>query len=267
MAGQNSEEAAELVATIRGEHVVMKTWFMGPSSDADALRQKYGPYPGLWKEVLNWPGWKDARKAYLKAESCGATNSGATAAESATANNDNNNANGGDSSVPRKRRSRWGAQSSSDHDADNNKNGNDNNNNNKNTQSDNHDSGPPTKRVSRWGRDQPPPPAHVALPPPPLQLQMPAVHIPGLPGLGLPGLPSNLSPQQQQEMQSHQQRLREINDKLGNLDQEAARVDALPRGHRERSPSPPPGTYMHISYFFLYFVCSLCSIFLFYFLF
>ena len=57
MGGQNSEEAAELVATIRGEHVVMKNWFMGPTKEAGELRAKYGPYPGLWKEVLNWPGW------------------------------------------------------------------------------------------------------------------------------------------------------------------------------------------------------------------
>ena len=35
---QNGEEAAEFVATIRGEHVVMKTWFMGPSEEAKALR-------------------------------------------------------------------------------------------------------------------------------------------------------------------------------------------------------------------------------------
>jgi hypothetical protein len=63
-----------------------------------------------------------------------------------------------------------------------------------------------------------------------------------IPGLGLPGMPTNLTPQQQQEMRTLQGRLRETNEKLDNLEREAIRVDSLPRGHRERSPSPPPGT-------------------------
>jgi hypothetical protein len=54
-------------------------------------------------------------------------------------------------------------------------------------------------------------------------------------------MPTNLAPHQQAEMKKLQGRLREINEKLDNLEQEAARVDALPRSHRERSPSPPPG--------------------------
>jgi hypothetical protein len=65
----------------------------------------------------------------------------------------------------------------------------------------------------------------------------------GLPGLGLPGMPTNLTPEQKKEMEKLQGRLREINVKLDNLEKEAARVDALPRGHRERSPSPPPSKF------------------------
>lgn len=179
--GQDSEAAAELVATIRGEHVPMKTWFQGSSQEAAALRAKYGDYPSLWKEVLNWPGWKDARKAFLQQSQ---ENSGTT-----------------DSSVPRKKRSRWGS-------ADDDTNGNE----------------ASSKRKSRWARDPDVPSAPIA---------------PILPGL--PGLPATLSPQQQQEMSNLQARLRAINEKLANLEAEAARVDALPRGHRERSPSPPPG--------------------------
>ena len=67
-----------------------------------------------------------------------------------------------------------------------------------------------------------------------------------LPGLALPGMPQNLSRQQQDEFRRHQGRLREINTKLDNLEAEAARVDALPRGHRDRSPSPPPGKYLFV---------------------
>lgn len=184
--GQDSEAAAELVATIRGEHVPMKTWFQGSSSEAAALRAKYGDYPALWKEVLNWPGWKDARKSYLKHTQ---------AKESGSTTNDASSS----AAVPRKRRSRWGTADNAQQ------------------------NGGETKRRSRWARDTAPAPVPTA---------------PILPGL--PGLPTNLTPQQQQEMAQLQGRLKEINNKLANLEHEAARVDALPRGHRERSPSPPP---------------------------
>ena len=54
-------------------------------------------------------------------------------------------------------------------------------------------------------------------------------------------MPTNLPPQEQEKMKTLQARLRAINEKLQNLETEAARVDNLPRGHRDRSPSPPPG--------------------------
>ena len=197
MPGQSSEEAAELVATIRGEHVVMKNWFMGPSPEAKELRDKYGPYPGLWKEVLNWPGWKEARKSYLKYTQGGGSSDG---------------------NIPRKRRSRWGVSE------DSNQNGGGG-------------QGPAQRqRRSRWGQD------NSSGPPPPSLPGMPH-NITPLPGLGLPGMPQNLTPQQQEDFRRHQARLREINSKMDNLDAEAARIDALPRGHRDRSPSPPPGKY------------------------
>lgn len=230
MPGQSSEEAAELVATIRGEHVVMKNWFMGPTQEAKELRDKYGPYPGLWKEVLNWPGWKEARKAYLKF-----TQGGGGSNESTSQSNQD-----GDQQGQRKRRSRWGvANDEEDH------------HHNHNEQEGN----PPSQRPrrSRWGQESGPPapaPAPVVaapnLPVPPLPVQptsVPPAPIVPLPGLGLPGMPQNLSPQQQEEFRRHQARLKEINSKLDNLDAEAARVDALPRGHRDRSPSPPPGKF------------------------
>ena len=160
--GQDSEQAAEFVATVRGEHVAMKTWY---NDNAKALKEKYGPYPGLWKEVLNWPGWKEARKQYLKSK---------------------------EPQIPRKRKSRWG--SSNDNDAN-------------------------KRSSSRWANNTSSSSAQNVI---------------------LPGMATNLSPEKQQEMKRLQARLREINDKMANLEREAARVDALPRGHRERSPSPPP---------------------------
>jgi hypothetical protein len=203
--GQDSEEAAEFVSTVRTEHVVMKTWYMGSSSQAQALQQKHGPYPSLWKEVLNWPGWKESRGEYLRSTQ--------TQGQSQTTPS---SAGGNEAEVPRKRKSRWGKASS-----------NDDNTNNDTTAS--------SKR--RWGHadtGQQHQPAPGVLPPPPG---------PPIPGMVLPGMPANLPPHKQEEMLKMQARLREINDKMGpNLEPEAARIDALPRGHRERSPSPPPGT-------------------------
>lgn len=204
--GQDGEEAAELVATIRGEHVVMKNWFMGPSHTAQELRKRYGDYPGLWKEVLNWPGWKEARKAYLADQQKKESN-----ASSATS-----------SAVPRKRRSRWGT-------ADSTNDGNDENSN---------------KRRSRWGREDSSSSAARSN----NSGMVPAVPLPGL-----PGMPANLAPQDQEKMKNLQSRLRVTNEKLQNLEAEAARVDALPRGHRDRSPSPPPGKIHMV------FLATLCN--------
>ena len=197
--GQDSESAAEFVDTVRREHVAMKTWYNeGHSPAARELKAKYGEYPGLWKEVLNWRGWKEARKEYLKQEQQSESGGGGASEEG--------------SEVPRKRKSRWGSASNDDD---------------------------PSKRKSRWGENGgngvPPPP-----PPPPSYSTGPSV-----PQLVLPGvnMPLNLPPEKQEQMRHLQAQLRDINDKLQDLDREAARVDALPRGHRERSPSPPPSKY------------------------
>jgi hypothetical protein len=172
--GQESEEAAEFVATVRGDHTKMKEWYMA-SDAATTLRQTHGNYPALWKEVLNWPGWKDARRAYLKAQQ----------QTSLT-----------EESIPRKRKSRWA-----------------------------------TAKAPPGQAPQPPSKRHMA--PPPLNL----------PGMHLGGPAHHLTPAQQEDLRRMQAQLRRVNDRLDNLEREAARVDDLPRGHRERSPSPPPGTY------------------------
>jgi len=58
----------------------------------------------------------------------------------------------------------------------------------------------------------------------------------------LPGMAGMvaLTAEQQSELTALQSHLRTINTKLSTLDAEAARVDELPRGHADRSPSPPP---------------------------
>lgn len=187
--GQDSEAAAEFVATVRNEHVAMKTWYMGDSPAAKALQEKYGPYPGLWKEVLNWPGWKDARKEYLKQQQ---------QQEQTTSQQ----------TIPRKRKSRWGTVKEEGGNEDSNKRQsrwNESSHNNNNNNSYNNATAP-----------------HVPLP-------------------VLPGQPAHLPPEKQEELKRLQARLRQVNEHLDNVEREAARVDTLPRGHRERSPSPPPG--------------------------
>ena len=59
-----------------------------------------------------------------------------------------------------------------------------------------------------------------------------------LPGMG--GSMLQLAPEQQAQLSSLQSHLRTINSKLSNLELEAKRVDDLPHGHPDRSPSPPP---------------------------
>ena len=114
---QGGEEAAEMISTIRVEHVAMKTWFQGQSPEAIALRTKWGDYPSLWKEVLNWKGWKEARRAYMahqqKSEREGDSRSnvntnGGTATANANAYSSvkqEPETNGDESTVPRDRKS------------------------------------------------------------------------------------------------------------------------------------------------------------------
>jgi splicing factor 1 len=114
--------------------------------------------------------------------------------------------------IPRKRKSRWGDSVATGTDS--------------NTNGDTHE----PKRKSRWGdastqtrgRDTAPVTGTNSV----LDI--------------LPGLPSKLSSAQSAELAELQKTLRECNMKLENLEQEAARVDKLPIGHRDRSPSPPP---------------------------
>jgi len=191
--GTDREQAAEFVATVRGDHVKMKTWYTEGSSEAiRSLKAKFGPYPSLWKEVLNWPGWKDARKEYLKQDQQS------------------------EPEIPKKRKSRWGSAPDA------------------------------SKRQSRWGNSQP----NSSAPSPSMQnsggrfQQPPPRNISGLPGMEML---HNLPPHKQQEMRRLQADLRDINMRMNNIDRDAARFDALPRGHRDRSPSPPPSKlWLHV---------------------
>ena len=202
--GQDSEEAAEFVVTVRNEHVKMKEWYMN-SQDGTAreLQKKYGAYPSMWKEVLNWPGWKETRKEYLrssqqKEQQLNSTNGNASAVSTDVA--------------PRKRKSRWGKAASAEA-----------------TEEDTAENS--NKRFA---------------PMPPLQQQQQQQQRVMLPSMS--SVNANLTQQQQQDLKHMQAKLRTVNDRLQNLELEATRIDALPRGHRDRSPSPPPSMF---SFFFV----------------
>lgn len=205
MPSQDSEEAAEFVATVRTEHSNMKAWFQTSSNDAVmALRTKYGDYPALWKEVLNWDGWKETRKEYMKEQQLRERDD-ATAKQQQQQQYEQE-------PLPRKRKSRWGkaddATSTADSAADD-----------------------ASRRSSRWGSADTAAPQHHQAPPPP---SFAPVLLPGL--HALPADKTN-------ELEQLRGRLREANRIIENVDELAAKVDDLPRGHRDRSPSPPPGTY------------------------
>jgi len=204
--GQEHEEQAELIATIQHDHAKMKIWY-NSHAHAKALHTKYGPaYPAFWKEVVTWEGYKAARKLFLQStEGRGRQNE---RSNNITTTGNNNTAEGEAAAIPRKRKSRWERAAADT-----------NNNTNSNTNST--DASPP-KRKSRWARGA------ETNPPTTSVLDI-------LPGLHLP-----TSAIQSAELETLQKTLRQCNAKLNNLDTEAARIDALPIGHRERSPSPPP---------------------------
>lgn len=248
--GQDSESAAEFVMTVRTDHVRMKMWYNDESRSNEStmkyLKQQYGEYPSMWKEVLNWPGWKETRKEYLKYIQ--------TSGNDMKEKNVENKKDGEDQA--RKRKSRWGSAPSvkeeTSSEARNGNGGEELDGGNKGMgEVSNH------KRRSRWGHEQTNdsttsgqvlnPAQQPSILPPALSTMLPGMILPGA------AMPQQLTPQQQEEMKELQARLRVINEKLDNLDSEAERVDALPRSDPERSPSPPPSMYKNI-----FLTCQIC---------
>ena len=259
-----SEERAELLATIRADHADMKAWFNGPSRSAALTKAAHGPYPIFARDVLGWDGWRETRRAYLKFVETGDVPAAApneepeggtaTTAEAAAIGEPGNEVK-----RTRKRRSRWatgggGDATSAATGTEEAVGGPDEN------------QPPTTKRRSRWarGRDETPRPVPEAFSAP----LAPAPAVPtssaddavaaalgALPGLAppggssssnglldlLPGMPgSDLPPERRIEFTALQSRLRLANERLDDLEAASAKIDALPRDHPDRSPSPPP---------------------------
>lgn len=215
--GQNAEEAAELLSTMKAEHSKMKVWYNNPTHTKNLLtfKSKYGEsFPTFYQDLINWNGWKDVRREYLLF-----TENGNKFSEKSSGNS----SNGGGS---RKRRKRWGAAG-----------GDDDGNN--------------ARGRSRWAKDdvcQAPAPTPSTADPvlaalglsAPISSTTNASSGGGSALIGMAGLASNVPEKNREELASLQARLRMANSRLSNLEVEAARIDNLPRDHPERSPSPPP---------------------------
>ena len=243
--GQENEEQAELIATIQHDHVQMKQWYNNSPEAQSTLHSKYGStYPSFWRDVITWNGWKESRKLFLKALESKDGQRNGVATENSVNGTSSAIADANENAGKRKRRSRWGTTS----DVDTNNNG---------------DNNTSIKRKSRWGdrgRDGTSQPNATNA----------AINTNSVLDI-LPGLPTNLTGEQNQKLKELQALLREANQKLENLEIEASRVDALPKGHPDRSPSPPPSKYtiydmdcfydkIHMSLFIILILNSLLNI-------
>jgi splicing factor 1 len=252
--GQDGEEAAELLATIRGDHVAMKNWYNNSCADDVVLnlKKRFGStYPEFWRDVLHWEGYKETRKAYLTYTEQGRRETSGSPANTA--------ATTATTTVTRKRRSRWETDPNNTIKATT---SSSTSNTNDETAA---STGTTTKRKSRWERTDitsgttsdnhhhnknnnnidaalavamnvVAATSGTTTKSSGTQQQEASKGVLEI----LPELPAGLTEEQQLELAQLQQRLRIANERLTNLDAEAARVDALPRGHPDRSPSPPP---------------------------
>ncbi|KAL3767088.1 hypothetical protein ACHAWO_003395 [Cyclotella atomus] len=195
----DNEEAQELLTEMKSLHVPIKNWLSSNGSELKSkLEKDHGEYPMFARDLLNWGGWKQSRKEYMRWVDAGkpAASASAPAAQEERG---------------RKRPSRWHNEPTANGEA-------------------------APKRKSRWDRS-----ATAAPAPAPF---VPAVPTdPVLAALGFSAGTAggtNIPPDKQAEYTELQARLRKANSRLSNLESEAARIDALPRTHPDRSPSPPP---------------------------
>ena len=204
------------------------------SQELQRLREQYGSkYPDSWKHVLNWNGWKDARKVYLEhvqqASTSSTTNGATSSSSTATATTTNGETTNDVTNKP-KRKSRWGSVSTTATTTTSNgvASANSTSTADGTTRSGcNIDSSNEGKR-GRWGTA---PEASVT--------EMVTNHTNH-------NGESNSNPS---ELEQLRLQLRALNYKIDHVAEEANRIDALPHDHRERSVSPPPSyVYSNFSY-------------------
>lgn len=249
-----TESAAEFVATVRKNHDVMMEWYNNNTShELQPLREKYGPkYPESWKQVLNWNGWKDTRKAYVQylqqhesstttASSSsieiapGQTNETSSAVTNPTTDNNyitptnttgtttTNEESKNDTSAKPKRKSRWGSVSTTATAATTNT-SNDSTTTDGTLTTTNDGNTIDTSNGSKRGRW-------------------------GTTALSATETTTNTT--SSSELEQLRSQLRSLNYKIDHVVEEANRIDALPHNHRERSVSPPP-SYVYIETFYMW---------------
>jgi hypothetical protein len=230
-----NESAAEFVATVRKDHLVMMEWYnnnRSPHQDDDdhptgtnnstvssslrKLREKYGTvYPESWKQVLNWNGWKDTRKVYLQYIQEQESSSSSLLLETTAATGTSTESGQQQQQQPEsvttttsttlpnskpKRKSRWGNATT-------------------------------TESVNTTANDS----AVLATTTPTDAMQKR-----GRWGIASTSTDAATTTHPNEELEQLRVQLRGLNYKIENVLEEAARVDALPHDDRERSVSPPP---------------------------
>jgi splicing factor 1 len=211
------EEAQEALTEMKSYHAPMKKWYNdssnlspnGPSPNLIGLQSKYGDFPMFARDLVGWSGWRECKKEYLRFldgggnSKNGGGNGAATAEASNGANTDGTTATEASNKSEEERGRKRRSRWGDD------------------------------GRKSRWARAAAP-----AAPAPPVPAA-PTDPVMAALGMAPPGA-SSVSPDKLPELQALQARLRKANSRLTNLEAEAARIDALPRNHPDRSPSPPP---------------------------
>ena len=235
--GQNAEEATELLATMRLEHPAMKVWYNNPNNHTSLskLKDKYGEtFPTFWQDLIKWQGWKAVRREYLLYQENGdkfssVVNSKEEESEEVQIQQTTRgrrrkrwgDAGDDEGNGERARKSRW-----ADSDPSQTTGGGDNN----------------SALPSTVGASADPVMAALGLSSSSAHPTTTTASTAATVGGTIPpiGAGAGLDPRATAELITLQTRLRLANARLSNLDIEAARIDALPRDHPDRSPSPPP---------------------------
>lgn len=231
--GQNAEEATELLATMRLEHPSMKSWYNNPNNHNGLSKFKIQyeeVFPTFWQDLIKWQGWKAVRREYLLFQENGGKFSSMLDTDTAAVVKKEESEELTTQQMRGRRRKRWGDA------GDEEGNG-------------------VRARKSRWAESDPSATTYENSAPLTVAAADPVMAALGLSSSSLApntaavstmgsippiGAGAGLDPRATVELTTLQSRLRLANARLSNLDIEATRIDALPRDHPDRSPSPPP---------------------------
>ncbi|GMI27694.1 hypothetical protein TeGR_g9855 [Tetraparma gracilis] len=210
-----AEIAAEERALHKSLHPLLKLWYNSSHNAGLApLRERHGAFPAMWQEIGGWGGWKDVYRLYLvstEKQGGGNPNNGTGGNPNNSGGGNPNNGGGGN--------------------PNNGGGGNPNNPNNKRPADAAAGEERGRARKSRWGSAPAAAPAGG-----------------GRSGSRWGAAPASLTLSNGVTLQGEQvakytefnEGLKKVQTKILTVGVDAARASALPKGHQDRSPSPPP---------------------------